>query len=310
MNCQEVTTKVTPSDQPPLAYPDHGSDPSHASPSAVAGGAFETLWIYGLPGSHLGLRRSAGAPALDTLVGGYQDRDDWRAWIFYGPPDQALAELADQGSWPEGEAAALTAWQQSMELAVQIKRLGRQRLHLVNLGRSTPALEEALRRDLPELEQDVRRRRSSQVSSLPDDVLRATTHALLQLRPALLNAYLDLESWADRYGRDGDGALWRESRDGRDLLQALRRWDAHHGALGDRNSRLEDLERKLSRDREERDLLLTQLHQLELELDHYVAEHERLAGLVGSIETQMLRARGLLSRLDKATPLRASGGGG
>ncbi len=302
---------MTFSDQSPLSYPEPSSpESSPQEPSSpVTGGAFESLWIYGLPGSRLGLRSSAGAPTLESLVDGQHHGEGWRAWIFYGPPDQALADLADQGSWPEGEVAALSAWQQAMELAVQIKRQGRQRLQLVNLGRTTPALAEALRRDLPELEQDVRRRRSSRVSSLPDDVLRATTHALLQQRPALLNAYLDLESWADRYGREGDGGLWREPLDGGDLLKALRRWDAHHGALGARNSRVVDLEHKLSRDREERDLLLAHLHQLELELDHYVAEHERLASLVSTIEAQMLRARRLLNRVEMDTPSLASGGG-
>jgi hypothetical protein len=102
------------------------------------------IWIYGLPGSRLGLRRSAGAPALESLARGAHDGENWRAWIFYGPPDQALAELADQGSSPEPEGGALLAWQQTMELAVQVKRQGQDRLQLVNLGHSTPALEAAL----------------------------------------------------------------------------------------------------------------------------------------------------------------------
>jgi hypothetical protein len=266
------------------------------------------FWIYGLPGSRLSLLRSAGAPALESLARGDHLGEDWRAWIFYGPPDQALAELADQGSSPKSAGGSLLAWQQTMELAVQVKRQGRERLQLVNLGHATPALEEALRRELPELEQNVRRLRSSRVSNLPDDVLQATTHALLQLRPSLLNAYLDLESWADRFGRDGDGALWRQSIDGGELLQALRRWDVHHGALGARDSRLVALERQLSRDREERDLLLAHLHQLEVELDHYVAEHERLAELVGRVESQMGRARQLLRHVERANAARASAG--
>jgi hypothetical protein len=153
-------------------------------------------------------------------------------------------------------------------------------------------------------------RRSSLDGRLPPDLLRATTLALLQLSPALLNAYLDLESWADRYGRDGDGDPWREPLEGRDLLRILRHWDAHHGALGARNLRLQDLEQQLSRDQEERDLLLAHLHQLEVELDHYVAEHERLADLVGTIEAQMLRARRLLGRLENGPPAQVSGGGG
>jgi hypothetical protein len=268
------------------------------------------LWIYGLPGSRLGLRRSAGAPSLESLAGGAHDTETWRAWIFYGPPDQVLAELADGDSSVDpasGRAVEpLEAWQEAMGLAVQAKRRGRERLQLVNLGRSTPQLEEALRRELPELEQDVRRLRATGVSTLPDDVLQVTTHALLQLRPALLNGYLDLESWADRFGREGDGALWREPIDGTVLLQALRRWDTHHGALGDRDLRLEELERQLSRDRQERDLLVAHQHQLERELDHYVEEHERLVDLVGKVEVQLGRARRLLENGRIARP---SGGG-
>ncbi len=297
-----------PPDQPLLSLSGPSSD--DGPPPFDALGPSLGFWIYGLPGSRLGLRRSAGAPALESLALGAHDGEDWRAWIFYGPPDQALAELADQGSSPEPAVGALMAWQQTMELAVQVKRQGRQRLQLVNLGHSTPALEEALGRELPELEQNVRRHRSSRVSNLPEDVLRATTHALLQLRPSLLNAYLDLESWADRFGRDGDGALWRQSFDGGELLEALRRWDVHHGALGARDIRLVDLERQLSRDREERDLLLAHLNQLEVELDHYVAEHERLADLVGSVEAQMQRARRMLQLQKNATAVRATGGGG
>ena len=287
-----------------------GPSPGDGLQPLAALGPSLGFWLYGLPGSRLGLRRSAGAPALESLARGAHDGENWRAWIFYGPPDQALAVLADQGSSPEPEGGALLAWQQTLELAVQVKRQGQDRLQLVNLGHSTPALEAALGRELPELEQNVRRHRSSRVSNLPADVLRATTHALLELRPSLLNAYLDLESWADRFGRDGDGALWRERFEGGELLQALRRWDDHHGALGARDSRLVDLERQLSRDQEERDLLLAHLHQLEVELDHYVAEHERLAELVGRVEAQMGRARGLLRGLQHSTPAQPSAGGG
>lgn len=279
-----MTAKVTSVDQPlvPLSVQGH--------------------WIYGLPGSHLGLRRSAGAPALDSVARGLHDNETWRAWIFYGPPDQALAELSDGGPASALGADPLADWLVQMDLAVQIKRRARERLQLVNLGHSTSALEETLRRELPELEQGVRRRRSNRVSTAPSDVLRATTLALLQLRPDLLNGYLDLESWADRYGHEGDGDRWREAFDGTELLQALRRWDSHHGAIGDRDSRLVGLERQLSRDHGERDLLLANLHQLEVELDHYVEEHERLVDLVVKVEAQLARARRLLEQGRFARP--------
>ena len=269
------------------------SDPFVTPPPSQGG------WIYGLPGSRLGLRRSAGAPSLLALArSSSEDAAPRAAWVFYGPPDEALQELAEGGAGQfEAEADAggsLASWQEAMEFAVQAKRRWRERLQLVNLGRSTPQLEQALRRELPELEQDVRRRRASSGLSLPAPVLRASTQALLQLTPSLLNAYLDLESWADRFGREADAPRWRQAPDGAQLLEALRHWDAHHGALGDRDSRLEELEWQQRRIREERDLLVAQLHQLERELDHYVEEHERLIGLVGGIEAQLSRARRFL----------------
>jgi hypothetical protein len=269
------------------------SDPSVALPPS------QGIWIYGLPGSRLGLQRSAGAPSLLSLARSSGEEAAPRAaWVFYGPPDEALQELADGGGGDGGRtgeaAGSLAAWQEAMECAVQAKRRWRERLQLVNLGRSSPQLEQVLRRELPELEQDVRRRRTSSGRSLPAAVLRATTQALLQLTPALLNAYLDLESWADRYGREADAPRWRQAPDGAQLLQALRQWDEHHGALGNRDLRLEELEWQQRRDREERDQLLAELHQLERELDHYVEEHERLVDLVGVVESQLRRARHLL----------------
>ena len=98
-----------------------GPSPGDGLQPLAALGPSLGFWIYGLPGSRLGLRRSAGAPALESLARGAHDGENWRAWIFYGPPDQALAELADQGSSPEPEGGALLAWQQTMELAVQVR---------------------------------------------------------------------------------------------------------------------------------------------------------------------------------------------
>ncbi len=266
------------------------SDPPLAAPSV------QGFWMYGLPGSRLGLQRSAGAAPLEALARGVDADAAPRAWIFYGPPDEALLELAEAADAPEACRDALASWQGAMALAVQAKRRWRERLQLVNLGRSTPELQALLQRELPELEQDVRRRRSAATVQLPEQVLHATTQALLQLSPALLNGYLDLESWADRHGREPDGPRWREALDGSQLLRALRHWDDHHGALDERDSRLETLERQCRLDREERDQLLATLQQLEHELDHYVGEHERLSALVGGVEEQLGRARRLLEQ--------------
>lgn len=265
------------------------SDPLLAAPTV------QGFWVYGLPGSRLGLQRSAGAAPLELLARGGDAEAAPPAWIFYGPPDEALLELAEAADAPDAGRDALATWQEAMALAVQAKRRWRERLQLVNLGCPTPELATLLQRELPELEQDVRRRRAGGVQP-PEQVLRATTQALLQLSPALLNGYLDLESWADRHGREPDGSRWRQALDGGQLLRALRHWDEHHGALGERQSRLEELERQRRRDLEEREQLLAALQQLEHELDHYVGEHERLAALVGSVEEQLARARRLLEQ--------------
>lgn len=265
------------------------SDPLPAAPTV------QGFWVYGLPGSRLGLQRSAGAAPLELLARGGDAEAAPPAWIFYGPPDEALLELVETADAPEAGRDALATWQEAMALAVQAKRRWRERLQLVNLGCPTPELATLLQRELPELEQDVRRRRAGGVQP-PEQVLRATTQALLQLSPALLNGYLDLESWADRHGREPDGSRWRQALDGGQLLRALRHWDEHHGALGERQLRLEELERQRRRDLEEREQLLAALQQLEHELDHYVGEHERLAALVGSVEEQLARARRLLEQ--------------
>lgn len=254
------------------------------------------LWLYGLPGSGLGLRRSAGAPPLEELAAGRAGLAAWQAWIFYGPPDAALAELAGGGDSTTAEEELLDQWQREMALAVALKRQDRERLQLVNLGLSNPELEALLRRDLPELELEARRRRSSSLEAMPTEVLTLSTRALLQSRPALLNSYLDLEGWADRHGREADGSQWRQALDPVLLLRSLRHWDDHSDALGARDERLEQLVTDLARDREERDLLVRQVQQLEQELDHWVGEHEQLEELAARVTNAFKRAQRLLEQ--------------
>ena len=285
------------------------SDPLHdVSPA-------RTFWIYGLPGSCLGLRKSAGAPPLAALARGPDAEPVDRVWIFYGPPDEALEDLAhDRGASgehdPDGREShpeALAAWQEAMAMALQAKRLWRERLRLVNLGRSSPGQEAMLQRELPELEPDVRRRRFAAERTLPPQVLRATTLALLQLTPSLLTGYGDLESGADRFGRAPDGPHWREGAAGEELLQSLRQLAEQLGGLEQRDRRLEELAWQLRRHLEERALLEAQLQQMERELDHYVGEHERLATLVGGMESQLGRARRLLERQPPAPGIPGAG---
>ena len=250
------------------------------------------LWIYGLPGSGLWGMRSAGAPELAQLSAGVATDQPWSAWIFYGPPDQALAELstADVGA-AEGD---LASWKQQMELAVRAKRHGRECLRLLNLGSTTSAVEDDLRRALPELELGVHRQRLADRIALPKALIEVTAHCLLQSHPGLLNAYLDLESWADHSGPSDERKRWRDPLDPELLLQVLRQLQAEQGNTRERDQQLAQLERARRGELDSIERLERDVQQLEQELETYTAEHLQLAELVSGLEDQLQRARWLL----------------
>jgi len=100
--------------------------------------AQQAFWIYALPGSRLGLTRSAGAPSLASLLEARDEPLAHRVWIFYGSPDDALLDLAGEACSQEGACQCLSAWQEAMHRAVQAKRRWRERLQLINLAYTSP----------------------------------------------------------------------------------------------------------------------------------------------------------------------------
>ena len=282
----------------PANPPILGNDPVafHSDPQAPG------LWLYGLPGSGLWGMRSAGAPELATLPKAVSSDQPWRAWIFYGPPDRALAELS--ASRPTGEAASLLHWQQQMEQAVKAKRHGRQQVRLLNLARATPELEQQLQRELPELELTVHRQRLAERSTLPEELLQVAARFLLQGHPGLLNAYLDLESWADHPSSGQERERWRQSLDPELMLQMLRHLEAEQGSARARERAMVELEQDRRAERDNGERLEREVEQLERELEFYVAEHLQLRPLVQRLEEQLLRARRCLEDQSETEAIR------
>lgn len=272
-------------------------------------------WIYALPGTHLGGLCSAGAPDLELLAA-HEPREQagWRAWILYGTPDQALAELlaADPGELDQGEldqneqgqvepgeghrghTASLRHWRRQMELATQAKRRWREQLQLIHLGQDSLATATELERELPELELGARQRRSATAGRVPAALLQLAASSLLQADAELLKTYLDLEGWADQPSPPEQRQSWRSQPVPGLILSLLQEVGEQQERLEAVECRMAALERQQRRDRAERQRLSRTIEQLEHELEHYVSEHLQLDSVVNRVEEQLLRARRLL----------------
>ena len=268
------------------------------------------LWLYGLPGSGLGFTASAGALGLELLESGAGGSGDGapggehgpRIWIFYGSLARGLAELVAR--LPEGEEgarvaameAALGGWQADLARAAGLKRRWRERIRLLNLCRGGEELEQLLARELPEL---AYRRRPQ--GSGGEGLLELAMRGLLQWQPALLNAWLDAEHWADGFGATGravpggEAADWRQPMPLPRLLQLLLQLQAEGGGGQQRlEERCSVLEQALERERCHGELLERHRQQIERELDHYVGSYERAVDLSLRLPELLDRARRLL----------------
>lgn len=262
------------------------------------------LWIYTLPGTHLEGLRSAGAPALEELAALADDHrygllgeesSHWRCWILYGPPHQALSELCHPLD-ERYQTQALARWTQQLMLAAQVKRRWRQRVMLMNLagqvsGSEPSAALTALERELPELELRARLERSSAGASLPDGLTQMAALCLMQSDPALLQAYLDLEHWADHPSTTEDQAFWRTPPSHTFILKALSTAGQWESSAAQGKAKIDELTRELQLLKDERKLTNQSIVQLEAELEHYVHEHINLNAITSQLEAQLLRAR-------------------
>lgn len=261
-------------------------------------------WIISLPGTHLHALRSAGAPSLESLAGqgfgtgGDQEPDDWRGWILYGPPDQALLEqsLIGEGA---NRAGSIRDWNQQMLLAAQAKRAWRHRLMLIHLnpgcgGADPSAAVLELEQALPELELQARLRRQSHRRGIPSDFTTMAAICLMQAEPALLQAYLDLEACADQPSQDESPNRWSSMPSPGLILKALSACRMLENSADQAQGSIARLTNELRRCEHERFHIQHTLEQLESELEHYVAEHLQLNETTSRLELQLLRARRLI----------------
>lgn len=109
----------------------------------------------------------------------------------------------------------------------------------------------------------------------PEPLPAALTQLLLQQYPALLDAYLDLELRADLQGGEPDLAYRRRLQEAVNPIDALAAWHALIAA-SQRQEEIDALQTELNNAqgaaqeaREEAELTLLQLHQVQEELEHY-----------------------------------------
>lgn len=145
---------------------------------------------------------------------------------------------------------------------------------------------------------------------MPDPLAAAVCSALAERAPALIDAYLDLELRADLLGDEPDVAYRQRLRQAfqeGDLLQAWRspsflqvelqeELDALRCESEQLKAGLTGRDAELAEAREEAELTLLQLHEVQEELEHYfllargqkqlLADHQQLAsGLVAALAT-------------------------
>ena len=100
--------------------------------------------------------------------------------------------------------------------------------------------------------------------------------ALLECHPGQLNAWLDAEHWADAIGVKPAAVVQRWSR---------RSWPAGAGKA------LRAGGKQLAQERDHVAMLNRYIKQMEKELDHFVANHERAATLAERLPLLLQRAR-------------------
>ena len=264
------------------------------------------LWLYGLPGSGVAVPQAAGAPSLQELeqLPAEPTGINARIWICYGSLSQALAELVNRFQPPPQAAeleAELERWQADFSRAAVLKRRWRNQVRLVNLCKGGAAV---LAKELPPELMGGRQFSGAAPPEGPqagsEGYQELAIRALLECRPGLLNAWLDAEHWADAIGvkPPADQGAWQEPLDWRRpmvlerLVSVLWRSDgAGETGLQELAERCAQLEEQLAQERDHGAMLNRYMKQMEKELDHYLADHERAVTLAERLPMLLQRAR-------------------
>lgn len=202
------------------------------------------------------------------------DRDDLPddAVLLYQPPDQVLARA--DGQLDAGNL--LAGYQQLLGCS---KRL-------ISAWRLQACSEAQLRRGVPEaLEVAVG-------FPQPDGLAALITRQLLDATPGLLDAYLDLELKADLLGGEPDVHYRKRLVADLDADALLAAWRDPQG-----------IQEQLSEARDEAELILLQLHQVQEELEHYFLLSRSQASQLERYEQLLRRGEGLLSRALSLQPV-------
>lgn len=264
------------------------------------------LWLYGLPGSGVAVPQAAGAPSLQELeqLPAEPTGLNARIWICYGSLSQALVELVNRFQPPPQAAeleAELERWQADFSRAAVLKRRWRNQVRLVNLCKGGAAV---LAKELPPELMGGRQFSGAAPPEGPqagsEGYQELAIRALLECRPGLLNAWLDAEHWADAIGVKpaADQGGWQEPLDWRRpmvlerLVSVLWRSDrAGETGLQELAERCAQLEEQLAQERDHGAMLNRYMKQMEKELDHYLADHEREIILAERLPLLLQRAR-------------------
>jgi hypothetical protein len=263
------------------------------------------LWLYGLPGSGVAVPQAAGAPSLEELELRPAEPAglNARIWICYGSLTQGLVELVNRLQPPPQAAeleAELERWQADFSRAAVLKRRWRNQVRLVNLCKGGAEL---LAKELPPELMGGRQFSGAAPHEGPqagsEVYQELAIRALLECRPGLLNAWLDAEHWADAIGKPAaDQGAWQEPMDWRRpmLLERLvlllwRSDGAGETGLLELQERCAQLEEQLAQERDHGAMLNRYIKQMEKELDHYLADHERAATLAERLPLLLQRAR-------------------
>ena len=262
------------------------------------------LWLYGLPGSGVAVPQAAGAPSLQELeqLPAEPTGINARIWICYGSLSQGLVELVNRFQPPPQAAeleAELERWQADFSRAAVLKRRWRNQVRLVNLCKGGAAV---LAKELPPELMGGRQFSGAAPPEGPqagsEGYQELAIRALLECRPGLLNAWLDAEHWADAIGvkPPADQGAWQEPLDWRRpmvlerLVSVLWRSDGA-GETGLQAERCAQLEEQLAQERDHGAMLNRYMKQMEKELDHYLADHERAVTLAERLPMLLQRAR-------------------
>ena len=264
------------------------------------------LWLYGLPGSGVAVPQAAGAPSLQELEQRPAEPTgiNARIWICYGSLSQGLVELVNRFQPPPQAAeleAELERWQADFSRAAVLKRRWRNQVRLVNLCKGGAAV---LAKELPPELMGGRQFSGTAPPAGPqagsEGYQELAIRALLECRPGLLNAWLDAEHWADAIGVKpaADQGAWQEPPDWRSPM-ALERlvsvlWcsdGAGKAGLQELEERCAQLEEQLAQERDHVAMLNRYIKQMEKELDHFMANHERAATLAERLPLLLQRAR-------------------